>query len=1001
MKKVISLLLAIVMLAALCPSVMAVSTLSDPIIFTWAWGANKIDTDNSLTVVSWSGGSSASYRSGFIVYDLPEGFTYTSVKTEVIASFAINSATLNNGTDQAPTAAVVMVDGDKVKEAYNLKSGSSATALLKEAKASGVLLGTYKIGKYPRTSRIKNANINAFFEKNPDAGSIGFYVTNLASDGYSGTANGIASAITDVEVNFDAYQNYMNATVNMVDSSGNMLQTTEVRNSIGSTVSVPATIEKDGTIWVRDTSDSVTLKESEPVITVTYHSDAADREKYVSVIEEMVSALVKEPVSEKIDLPTQYTADDGFVINIEWVSDNEAVVDTSGNVYLGTGVQIAEIYANVWIGDYTSVETKKFTVTVNPIEQSETDEALVLFKDFTGEDENRGNFTGEEVSVDCALGDEFTISAFVRVDDASEGGTFFNINGARLEIGDLFTFNEGQWYHVALTNSALYIDGEKECDTTFTPAYDESFIGAYVGKMDNFKVYSKAFSQSVINSLKEEGYDSPEIEIVSSYVAEGLDSVLVKLSSNGYEGEVKLSAYADNDGVRHAGSKTCEIINGLNVFSLNIPNMGGLAAEDNVTVLVWNDKLQPVTDRVKAERSYDFGFNYEHPDNHLLSNTFTLMDKDTGRYLTSDGISQRVDNGYWTASYVYGTNTDGYYRLANADGTVLITNCTFVQAEGEKNVYLIKNKDTGKYLTLKGSNISETNEGSYWVMNVTEYNLVSKAFASEGFFRLSANERERLYGVTGQAMWQSVARRDKLIEIISGDYFELDGYAQAERLKELFTYYPSYQINRAVNKSTTGVEVSYTLSSMSWTTYSDADGNSKSGYTATAVYDYEEEDLTITIYARSQNVVKNVAKGLSYMPYQFIRPLKTVIDYYATNNQFKAVTGMMYMEVNYEAPVENIAITGAHELGHLIDFDASRMSIGSYKDAYKGTDIVSLSGYGDTALNEDFAEFCQFVISCSGDKEQLRQLREMFPGRYDAVCEGMCEMYGECILNIK
>ena len=219
MKKVISLLLIFVMLFAFCPSGLAIESLSDPIIFTWAWGANKIDTDNSVTVVSWSGGSNASFRSSFIVYDLPEGFTYESVKSEVIASFAINSATLNNGTTQAPTAAIVMVDGDKVK---HLKSGANATKLLTDAKNNGVLLGTYKIGKYPRTSRIKNANINAFFEKHPDVKSIGFYVTNLALDGYSGTVNGIASGMTDFEVNFTAYNNYANATVNMVDDCGNV-----------------------------------------------------------------------------------------------------------------------------------------------------------------------------------------------------------------------------------------------------------------------------------------------------------------------------------------------------------------------------------------------------------------------------------------------------------------------------------------------------------------------------------------------------------------------------------------------------------------------------------------------------------------------------------------------------------------------------------------------------------------------------------------------------------
>ncbi len=999
MKKVLTMLLTVVMIMGMFPCMgIAVESLSDPLIFTWAWNANKIDTDNSLTVVSWTGGSYSSYRSGFIVYDLPEDFSYTSIKTEVIASFAINKATLNNGTSQAPTAAVVMVDGDKVKDAYNLKSGSSATALLNEAKASGVLLGTYKIGQYPRTSRIKNTNINAFFEKHPDVKSIGFYVTNLSADGYADTVNGIASAMTDVEVNFTAYQNYANATVKMIDSDGNVLDTLAVRDEIGTAISVPETVDKDGIIWVRDTAESYILSDSSNAIEVTYRLDKGDREKYVAIIEENVSALVENPVSEKINLPTGYVTEDDFVINIQWTSTDEAVVSADGTVYPGTNVQTAQIYANVWIGEYTSVETKKFTVTVNPVNQGETDRALLLEMDFTGEVENRGNFNGEKVDVSCTIGDEYTIAAYIRCDDLTDGGTIFNISGIEcsvnpngsLAVGEMVCatlITEGEWYHLALTNSALYINGEKVADVDSATNGSDSYIGAYSGKMDNFCVYSKAFSQSVIESLMDEDYDSPSLEVVSASVVEGLDGVVVKLSAKGYKGEVFVFAYSALNGVRHAGSKIAQVEEGLNVFSVNIPNMGGKATKENTYILVWDNALVPLFVKHDANRSYDFGFNYTHPDNHMLSNTFTLMGKNTGLYLTSNGLSQRADDGYWSAPYIAGTNTEGYYSLKNRNGSEISGNWTFEQVED--NVYKIRNRDTGEYLSY-GIN-------DEWVLNITQYNEVSKAFASEGFLILSANERNILYSVTGQALWQSNARREKLIEIISGDYYDLDGYSQAERLRELFSYYPSYQINRAVSKSTTGIEANYALSDITWTTYSDMDGYTKNGYTAAVTYSYEEGDVTVAIYARSQNVVKNIAKGFSYMPYQFIKPLKTVIDYNASNNQFKAETGVIYIETNYEVSSENVAITGAHELGHLIDFAGYRMSMGDYRTARENE--CAVSGYGETALNEDFAEFCQFVISCNGDSELLRQVKAMFPGRYSALCDGMCEMYGECILK--
>ncbi|MBR5535330.1 MAG: hypothetical protein IKU60_01645 [Clostridia bacterium] len=989
MKKIVSLLLIFVMLLAFCPQTLAIESLSNPIFFTWAWGASKIEVDNSLTVVSWSGGSNASYRSGFIVYDLPEDFAYESVKTEVIASFAINSATLNNGTAQAPTAAIVLVDGDKVKQAYSLKSGSSATALLTEAKNNGVLLGTYKIGKYPRTSRIRNANINAFFEKHPDVESIGFYVTNLASDGYSGVVNGIASAMTEFEVNFTTYQNYANTTVNMVDDKGNVLDSLSVRNQIGTAISVPETIEKDGIIWVRDTSDSYYLSESVGTIEVTYHLDKGDREKYVPIIEAAVVELLKNPVSESIELPAEYIAEDGFVINIEWVSDDESVVGNDGSVYQGTDTQTAQLYAKVWIGNYTSTNTKTFTVTVAPLNQSETDEALVYADDFGKEAEKRCSFNADVAVVDVNITDEFTISAHVRVDDLSKGGTIFNICGVRLNVADLPAPDEGRWYHAAMTNSALYIDGEKVCNVEKPITGEGSYIGAYTGKMDNFYVYDKAFSQSVIKSLAEKEYDSPEIEIVSTSVIEGLDGVIVKVATNGFSKSATVTAFSDVDNVRYSGYCEKETEDAVTVFTLNVPNMGGKLTKDNTFVMLWDslDKMQPLSEKYAADRKYDFGFDYAYPDNHMLSNTFTLIDTDTKLYLTSDGLSQRTDNGLWTGCI----GNEGYYYLKNEKGNIIDTNLTFEQVED--NVYKIKNAHTGEYIAYGGND--------EWALNIVSYNEVSKVFASEGFMLLTPAERKALYAVTGQALNESVARRNKLIGLTGGDYYALDSHAQAEKLREIFAYYPAYQINRPINKSTTGIEAGYTLSSIVWTTYEDMDGNSKSGYTAKATYAYAEGNVEVTIYARSQNVVRNIAKGFCCMPYQFIKPLTKVVDYNASNNQFKAETGVVYIETNYEVSSDNVAVIGAHELGHLIDFAGVRISNGSYKDAYKDTDICTLSGYGETALNEDFAEFCQFIISCSGDVEQLRQLREMYPGRFDAVCEGLCEMYTECYLKLK
>ncbi|MBQ8002516.1 MAG: hypothetical protein IJ297_03645, partial [Clostridia bacterium] len=651
--------------------------------------------------------------------------------------------------------------------------------------------------------------------------------------------------------------------------------------------------------------------------------------------------------------------------------------------------QSAEIYAKVWIGDYTSVETKRFTVTVAPVAENETDESLIYKENFSTESEMRGNFLGEGKIIDAAISDEFTISAFVRVDDLSKGGTLFNISGVKCDVNNSgFTFKEGRWYHIALTNSALYIDGEKAENVTLSPTGEESYIGAYWGKMDNFYVHGKAFSRSVINSFYQEDYNSPEIEIISAAVVEGMDSVIVKVASKGYEGTGCVVAFSNGE-VTHSGYNQRSITEGVNVFTVSVPNMEGKLTKDNTTLLLWDSitAMNPLCEKHSADRAYDFGFDYTHPDNHMLNNTFTLMDDETGLYLTSDGLSQRTEGGRWSAPFRYGTNKEGYYSLVNENGSTLDGNFTFEQVEG--NVYKIKNSDTGEYVAYGGND--------KWALSITSYTDISKIFASEGFFLLNENERNSIYSVTGQALWQSWARREKLGEIAQSGYFDLGGEEQAQKLKEMLTYYPSYQINAPVNKTTTGVEVTYSLSSIVASSYLDMDNTTRSGYKATVTYKHAEGDVAVEIFARSQNAVKNIAKGFSFMPYRFIKPLKTVIDYNASNNQFKAETGVIYIETNYEVSSENVAVTGAHELGHLIDFAGGRISIGYYKTARENE--CSLSGYGDTALGEDFAEFCQYVISCMGDGEKLRQVKAMFPGRYNALCSGLCEMYGECILK--
>ena len=286
------------------------------------------------------------------------------------------------------------------------------------------------------------------------------------------------------------------------------------------------------------------------------------------------------------------------------------------------------------------------------------------------------------------------------------------------------------------------------------------------------------------------------------------------------------------------------------------------------------------------------------------------------------------------------------------------------------------------------------------------YDEVSRMFTSNGYLSLSGNERERIYGVTSQAMWLSSNRRGKLKGYMGSDYFEKSREEQAAVLREIFDYKPSNQINRAVNKSTTGAHGTYELGEITGSAnYKGKDGEDLWGYMGVATYYTDETktevEQTVTIYGRSENVIKNIAKGFSYIPYQYRKYITNIRDSYNTANQFNCGAKDMYVRTTYEVSPEAFAMTASHEVGHSLSGSWGWVCRSSRYANAINSDINKVSGYGSVNNTEDFAEFVQFAISCSGDSELLRELKVMFPARFNVLRDVLREMNGgESILDV-
>lgn len=650
--------------------------------------------------------------------------------------------------------------------------------------------------------------------------------------------------------------------------------------------------------------------------------------------------------------------------------------------------------------------------------------------------------------------------AFTKINSNGTLTVGINNGGSTQTITSVGSIHEGEWTHVAIAYSSasgetyIYINGQLDSSSDAITAtmggaskdgYSLSnYIGRsqwyktqsaanpdFVGKVDNFEFYGASLSATVIKSLFKKAYNSPDIEIVSAAYVQGMNKAVVNISSNGYEGEAKLITAVYNNQLDCAKAVDLEISKGLNTVATELD--GGISNPEDVKCFLWDSltSLAPLCEGFKIDRTYEFNYDWQYPDNHLLSNEFSLKAYGDEKYLSLiNSVSMAEwaegdDNLLWTAPFEYDKNAEGYYPLRNIDGTYLaldtgsvktdkINNWRFVQidpalVDGKHNVYAVRQRSSGKYLGRSGSKLIGTSdwesEAAWWELKIVNYDEISQMFTSPGFLSLTTNERARLYGVTSQSMWISSNRRNKLKEYMGTAYFDQNKEEQAARLRKIFDYKPSNQVNRPVTTATTGAHGTYELSEITGAAnYTGKDGENLWAYKGVATYYTDqtksEVEQTVTVYGRNANVIKNIAKGFSYIPYQYRKYITNIRDYYHTANQFNCGAKDMYVRTTYEVSADGFAVTAAHELGHSLSGSWGWVCTSSRYTNAINSDINKISGYGSSNNSEDFAEFTQFAVSCSGDSELLRMLKVMFPARFNVLRAVMREQNGgSCILD--
>lgn len=410
---------------------------------------------------------------------------------------------------------------------------------------------------------------------------------------------------------------------------------------------------------------------------------------------------------------------------------------------------------------------------------------------------------------------------------------------------------------------------------------------------------------------------------------------------------------------------------------------------------------------------------------HLLASNFYLKNYQSNQYLSdqsgSPAITDKPASGsqsLWTGNYM----TSGHYQLTNENSQKLLTSgagnainfsdtstdksITNNQWElqsvpasnvaGKKNIYLIKNKDTGQYLAQDNDKthvVSSTSHGksAYWELDPQTMDKVSQVFTTDGFKSLTSDEQTGLFNYTSAASSRSAHMRGVLKGVATDEFFNESVSDQAAALRKVLDNGGSPQVNRGVNAESTGYETTYKLSKSTATTYSEysKDGNVKGYRTAVTLNNSitEQPQQVINVYTTEASQAKEIAKAYAVIPYEFRQYITNVFQTNNDRNTFNTGKDMMAIRMNFLPKNGQIAMTGAHELGHSLTFNDPNSDDYSHTqewtDAVKA-DAAAVSDYGSSNEDEGFAEFTQLVISSLGNSHDMQAIQTMYPHRWAA-----------------
>ena len=147
------------------------------------------------------------------------------------------------------------------------------------------------------------------------------------------------------------------------------------------------------------------------------------------------------------------------------------------------------------------------------------------------------------------------------------------------------------------------------------------------------------------------------------------------------------------------------------------------------------------------------------------------------------------------------------------------------------------------------------------------------------------------------------------------------------------------------------------------------------------VVQIDGRDLTIDSAKENAPEVERAAMALAGLPAHLRRYVRTIKIDPSPQNQYNGGGDGIWIRTERTPPQSQVDSVFAHEIGHIL---ASNTGGDEGWQDIADSDYVSISGYGNRNLNEDFAEFTRLYLSVKDDPAALESVQALFPKRYAA-----------------